>query len=151
MSLAMHGTETVPTSSACHNRPNTSTMMNKIMSNGPILNSIAKCMTSISNDTGKQNSNVSVCTPSDMSGMTPSPPEQTLSNANQLPSKSSTTSKPTKESPDLNGNTTAKDTSLHIQHLLAEKESLLIRGYTEQDKLIKELNTHIEKAKNGFK
>ncbi|CAL1262116.1 unnamed protein product [Larinioides sclopetarius] len=151
MSLAMHGTETVPTSSAGHTRPNTSTMMNKIISNGPILNSIAKCMTSISNETGKQNSNVSVCTPSDMTGLTPSPPEQSLPNANQLPSKSSTISKSTKESPDLNGNTTAKDTNLHIQHLLAEKESLLIRGYTEQDKLIKELNTHIEKAKNGFK
>ncbi|GFY71775.1 centrosomal protein of 120 kDa [Trichonephila inaurata madagascariensis] len=149
MSLAMHGTETVPTSSMCHTRPSPNTMMNKIISNGPILNSIAKCITSIANETGKQNSNVSVSTPNEITGLTPSP-EQSSPNVNQLPSKSSI-SKPTKDIPDLNGNTTAKDTNLHIQHLLAEKESLLIRGYTEQDKLIKELNTHIEKAKNGFK
>ncbi|GIY03061.1 centrosomal protein of 120 kDa [Caerostris darwini] len=150
MSLAMHGAETIPTSSVCHTRPSPNTMMNKIISNGPILNSIAKCMTSIANDAGKTNSNP-VCTPNEITGSTPSPPEQSSTNVNQIPPKSSGIPRPTKDLPDLNGNTTAKDTSLHIQHLLAEKESLLIRGYTEQDKLIKELNTHIEKAKNGFK
>ncbi|GIY71368.1 centrosomal protein of 120 kDa [Caerostris extrusa] len=150
MSLAMHGAETIPTSSVCHTRPSPNTMMNKIISNGPILNSIAKCMTSIANETGKPNLNP-LCTPNEITGSTPSPPEQSSTNVNQIPPKSSGIPRPTKDLPDLNGNTTAKDTSLHIQHLLAEKESLIIRGYTEQDKLIKELNTHIEKAKNGFK
>lgn len=142
MSLAMRSTETTPTNNVGHSRAN-SNVMNKIISNGPIHNSTAKNIPNSSNEipNGKQNSNASPG--NEMHGLIMSP-EQNSSNTNQLPAKSST-----KHSPDMNGNT--KDNNLHLQHLLAEKESLLIRGYTEQDKLIKELNTHIDKAKNGFK
>lgn len=129
MSMAMRSTETTPTSNAGQLRVN-SNATNRIP-NGPVLKTVANS----ANET-KQNSN----TCNETNGLVTSP-EQSSSNTNKFPK--------TKHSPDMNGNT--KDNNLHLQHLLTEKESLLIRGYTEQDKLIKDLNTHIDKAKNGFK
>ncbi|KAG8190315.1 hypothetical protein JTE90_014421 [Oedothorax gibbosus] len=139
MSMAMRSTETTPTSNVGQSRVNSNTM-NRIP-NGPIPNNIAKNVANSSNETLTAKQKTNTC--NETNGLVTSP-EQSSSNTNQFPAKH-----PTKHSPDMNGNT--KDNNLHLQHLLTEKESLLIRGYTEQDKLIKDLNTHIDKAKNGFK
>lgn len=62
--------------------------------------------------------------------------------------KSSLIPQPVKHLPDLNGNTNTSENNPQLQHLLTKKDAILTTGkYTEQDKLIRDLNVHIEKAK----
>ncbi|XP_054722756.1 centrosomal protein of 120 kDa-like [Uloborus diversus] len=58
-------------------------------------------------------------------------------------------SKPIRDSSDMNGNTTS---NVHVRQLLAKKDTLLRAGmYSEQDRLIRDLNVHIDKAKMATK
>ncbi|XP_071042399.1 centrosomal protein of 120 kDa, partial [Parasteatoda tepidariorum] len=138
MSLAVHGAETSHLNSPIQNHHSISNAtVNRLISNGPLQNSSAKCLTSISDEvTEKHNSNEH----SSPSGLEKSPVSMTLH------SKPSGIPKLSKDLPDLNGNTTSKDNNF-LQKLLADKEKLILSGYKEQHKAIKDLNIHIDKAK----